>query len=248
MLFIAASACLGMISFAEQPVASSNLRQRIVQEASDFLGVPYLYAGASSEGVDCSGLVYTVYRTAAEMTLPRRVEDLAREGSHVASGPGPGDLVFFDTDEPSHGRPSHVGILIDDSRFIHAASAGSRTGVIISSLDEDYYRLRYFGVRRVIEAPPGLVTIDLSRESSELGPLVGEIPVRFVLPNRGQVEGFVEFAVYRNESYFLSKRTRVRTQDEEVSLWFVPESGRYTVQLKDQDDKNLAEVNFVVGP
>jgi cell wall-associated NlpC family hydrolase len=58
----------------------------------------------------------------------------------------PGDLVFFNT----LNRPfSHVGIYLGDDRFVHASS--SRTGsVMVSNLNDRYWRERFDGARRVV--------------------------------------------------------------------------------------------------
>ena len=131
------------------------VRESIVAEAFDFQGTPYVSAGTSREGVDCSGLVYRVFKNITGKTLSRSVRILIGEGSKVHGEPQPGDLVFFDTT----GGPSHVGIAIGGRDFVHAASEGRQTGVIVSSLDKRYYRTRYLGARRVIDGTITLVRI-----------------------------------------------------------------------------------------
>jgi cell wall-associated NlpC family hydrolase len=58
----------------------------------------------------------------------------------------PGDLVFFESTF-EHGL-SHVRIYIKGDEFIHAEN--EKTGVIISSLNSDYYRKHYAGARRLL--------------------------------------------------------------------------------------------------
>jgi cell wall-associated NlpC family hydrolase len=55
-----------------------------------------------------------------------------------------GDLVFFNFAETR--SPSHVGVYLGDSRFVHASET---TGVVISSLEDSVYRSAYRGARRV---------------------------------------------------------------------------------------------------
>ena len=55
----------------------------------------------------------------------------------------PGDLVFFQTVSPG---PSHVGIYVGNGQFIHASYS---RGVVVSSIDEPYFRDRYLGARRI---------------------------------------------------------------------------------------------------
>ncbi|MFO7848944.1 MAG: C40 family peptidase, partial [Spirochaetia bacterium] len=121
--------------------------------------------GTGSNGLDCSGLIYRVYRDNG-VEVPRTVRTLIHTGKRVSGSLQEGDLVFFNT----FGRaPSHVGIYIGDNRFIHAASEGEETGVIISSLDKKYYNDRYLHARRIREAdipsapPSGGFLADIAR-------------------------------------------------------------------------------------
>jgi peptidoglycan endopeptidase LytE len=94
------------------------LRLRIVRIARSFLGTPYRWAGASRGGVDCSGLVYAVYRR-VHIQLEHSSYALWDDLRHVHR-PRLGDIVFFG---PRSG-PSHVGIYVGHDRFIHAPSTG----------------------------------------------------------------------------------------------------------------------------
>lgn len=117
----------------------------VTHYALSLVGAPYRYGKASRiEGFDCSGFVQHVYgqygiwlpRTAREMAmaLPRT------ESYELRSG----DLVFFDTEGNSY---SHVGLFVNGDKFVHASS--NRTGkVIVSSLNNPYWRQHYSGARR----------------------------------------------------------------------------------------------------
>ncbi len=125
----------------------ANAREAVVQRAHDYKGTPYVWAGASASGVDCTGLVYCVYDDVFGVKLPRGVPNLFAAGEQIAYDDlEPGDLVFFDT----VGGISHVGVYIGDGDIIHAASEGRETGVITSNLSERYYATRYVGATRML--------------------------------------------------------------------------------------------------
>jgi lipoprotein Spr len=110
-----------------------------------FLGVPYQLGGETKVGMDCSGLVVAVYKQYAGFALPHDTQKLFKLVKNVDKGDlSYGDLVFFSNGWLS---ASHVGIYIGEGKFVHSIVA---FGVIVSSLDEDYYKKRYIGARRVI--------------------------------------------------------------------------------------------------
>ncbi|HNQ60462.1 MAG TPA: C40 family peptidase [Bacteroidales bacterium] len=91
----------------------------IINSAKLWLNTPYLWGGKTPLGVDCSGFVQLVFRCNGQK-LPRDAYQQAELGIDIdfVSESMPGDLAFFSNDE-SH--ISHVGILIDNSRIIHAS-------------------------------------------------------------------------------------------------------------------------------
>lgn len=109
-----------------------------------YRGVPYRYAGMSSRGMDCSGLVARVLQLHG-VRAPHSSRALFQLGKPVAKkGLQPDDLVFFST----RGRGiSHVGIYLGDGKFIHASSGGGR--VQTDSLVDGYYAKHYVGARRL---------------------------------------------------------------------------------------------------
>lgn len=124
--------------------------KEILRDTEKYLGAPYKYAGNTSAGFDCSGLVSKVFDE-NKMKLPRRSEDQSKEGREISIKEAkPGDLVFFATAGGS--RVSHVGIVHDignngEVKFIHASTS---KGVIISSLNERYWNKAYLFARRVL--------------------------------------------------------------------------------------------------
>lgn len=122
--------------------------------AVSLVGSPYKLGGNSPEtGMDCSGFVGHVFRATLGLALPRDSRAISESARPLADDElRPGDLVFFNTLNRAY---SHVGIYLGDKRFVHATS--SRTGsVMVSRLDNAYWRDRYEGARRVWlpDAPP----------------------------------------------------------------------------------------------
>jgi cell wall-associated NlpC family hydrolase len=110
----------------------------VVSIAMNYLGCPYVWAGSSPSGFDCSGFVLYVYRQVG-VSLPHSSRMQYGCGESVAKSElQPGDLVFFG--DPIH----HVGIYVGDGNMIHAAGVGK--GVIISSVS----RSGYHGACRII--------------------------------------------------------------------------------------------------
>ena len=98
----------------------------VVGEAERFLGLPYLWAGTSAYGFDCSGLTYLVYRQFG-VTLPRDAADQAAAGHPVdRKDLQPGDLVFFDFGQGI----DHVGIYAGGGKLIDSPKTGSNLEVI----------------------------------------------------------------------------------------------------------------------
>lgn len=117
---------------------------QVLAVAARHLGTPYRFGGASAGGFDCSGLVRTVFAEVGT-ALPHSAREQFTMGMRVAPDElQPGDLVFFRTYRPG---PSHVGIYMGDTLFIHAASRGGE--VRVDSLEEGYFRSRYLGARRI---------------------------------------------------------------------------------------------------
>ena len=106
-------------------------------EVSQWLGVPYRYAGLSRKGLDCSGFAFLTYQKVYRKKIPRSTSDLAKMKMHNVSKGSlqAGDLVFFATSGKKN-KISHVGIYLKDGCFIHASTS---QGVIVSNLDEEYY-------------------------------------------------------------------------------------------------------------
>ncbi|MDR2553233.1 MAG: C40 family peptidase [Treponema sp.] len=124
-------------------------RRCITVLAREYLGVPYRYSGVTPEGFDCTGFIYFVFKEAAGMEISRSSAGLWNSGKKVAlTQVRPGDVLIFTTVRPG---ASHAGIVLENGPggiiFIHAASQGAKTGVIVSALNENYYKARFMGAR-----------------------------------------------------------------------------------------------------
>jgi cell wall-associated NlpC family hydrolase len=125
-------------------VPPRDSRTRIVDGAEAMLGQPYRWGGAEPGGFDCSGLV--VYATSgAGIRLPRTAREQMHAGAPIARRAlRPGDLVFMHL---AH-KDLHVGIAIDNERFVHAPSTGGY--VRIDSLAAPPYAHAYLTARRIV--------------------------------------------------------------------------------------------------
>jgi cell wall-associated NlpC family hydrolase len=122
------------------PPPAGTLGQQAAAIAQQYLGVPYVWGGASPSGFDCSGLVVYVYGRLG-VSLPHYTVSLWSSGAHVSRDQlAPGDLVFFYSLD-------HVGIYLGGGLFIHAPHTG--TVVQISSLNSSWYSSAYDGAVRI---------------------------------------------------------------------------------------------------
>lgn len=120
--------------------------QILINLARQFLGVPYVWAGRSPSGFDCSGFISFVFDQLG-YGLPRMADGQFEVGMPVPRNSLlPGDLVFFSTYEPG---PSHVGIYLGNEQFIHASSGAGY--VTVTPMANPYHQERYIGARRIIK-------------------------------------------------------------------------------------------------
>jgi len=122
------------------PGRPRTLGARAAKYSLRFRGTPYLWAGTTPRGFDCSGFTRYVYAhmgiglphsSYAQWTMGRHV------GRHALR---PGDLVFF-------AGLGHVGLWIGHGRFIHAPQSGDV--VSVASLSHGWYAADYSGAVRL---------------------------------------------------------------------------------------------------
>jgi lipoprotein Spr len=118
----------------------------LYQEIYNWLGTPYKYAGDCKEGIDCSGFVCQLYQNVYGVKLSGSSGDLFKGVKPVKkTSLQEGDLVFF---KIKQNRISHVGIYLGNNKFAHASV---QNGVIISDLDDPYYKKYYYKGGRISE-------------------------------------------------------------------------------------------------
>lgn len=119
--------------------------RKLIDYVHQWWGTPYRIGGTTKAGIDCSGFVRGLVADTYGLDLPRS----SREQAHYCKRIGKnevkeGDLVFF-----SSGRHiSHVGMYLANNKFVHASTS---MGVVISDLDEPYWKRRYSYAGRFIQ-------------------------------------------------------------------------------------------------
>lgn len=125
-----------------------DLRSSIANQADHFIGTRYRYGGSDRKGLDCSGLVYTVFREHA-LALPRSSAEQLRVGREISPQTARvGDLIFF----RQNGKVNHVAIVTDvrggDLWVTHSTTS---RGVVKENLFASaYWSNRIEGVRDII--------------------------------------------------------------------------------------------------
>lgn len=117
--------------------------ERVCQLALRFVGTPYLWGGVTPFGFDCSGFVQRLYRMQGVL-LPRDAHQQAvapRGVSLNETAPRrAGDLLFLTRATAPERGIVHVGMVLDEGRYVHAAGDA---GVTVSAFDDPHYRRRY---------------------------------------------------------------------------------------------------------
>lgn len=119
--------------------------EQMIDSAKSFLDLRYVWAGTSAAGFDCSGFVYTLFRTFG-IWLSRDAQEQVFEGKvHTYEEAIPGDLLFFAYQE-GNGEVHHVGIYLGDGQMIHSQTPGST--VMVTKLEGTKYQKELCAVRR----------------------------------------------------------------------------------------------------
>ncbi|HVT64650.1 MAG TPA: NlpC/P60 family protein [Mycobacteriales bacterium] len=132
------------------PAIAPSARQ-VLAQAQRFLGLPYLWAGMSAWGYDCSGLTSAVYSQLG-ITLPRDAADQSLVGKQIPrSQLRVGDLVFF-SHTPKRGDIHHVGIYAGHGKLLDAPYTGARVEIV--SVRHSYLNNEYWGASRPLSLLP----------------------------------------------------------------------------------------------
>lgn len=123
----------------------NQFRHLVAEAAFFYLNAPYLWGGRSVFGIDCSGFTQMVFRQFG-ISIKRDAWQQAEQGQLLGfiQEAEAGDLAFFDNDE---GRITHVGIMLDNSRIIHASGRVridpiDSQGIFNKELNKYTYKLR----------------------------------------------------------------------------------------------------------
>lgn len=123
---------------------AANVEKRILGEFERWQGTPHRLGGSDFGGVDCSGLVQSIYRRAFGIDLPRTTRQQVRSGQPLTGDAlKAGDLVFFQPPD----YPLHVGIYLSRNRFVHASKS---RGVVLSRIGPEYWAQYFRTARRIL--------------------------------------------------------------------------------------------------
>ena len=128
------------------PVEALN-NAALLSYMDEWYGTPYHYGGLNKNGIDCSAFSAGLMCMVFGVIIPRTVKEQYKADRHIRRRDlKEGDLVFFNTKK----GVSHVGVYLLNNKFIHAST---NNGVMISDLDDYYFKKRYLGARRVVSEP-----------------------------------------------------------------------------------------------
>ena len=134
--------CVKLCAEDTSPAEAQVMREKFVAESKKHVGAPYVLGAVGPDNFDCSGLVYYCSRESIKRQLPRTAKAIYNYCRIVPDKDKEvGDLLFFKTNNSA--PITHVGIYIGNNQFISAISDGPNTGVIISSLNQDYWKPKY---------------------------------------------------------------------------------------------------------
>ena len=139
----------GSSSSSSSNSSTSVSVDKVLDFAHQQLGKPYVWGAQGPNSFDCSGLIYYVYKNAANITLPRTSVEQSKFGTTVSkSNLKAGDLVFFDTNGPNNGAVSHVGIYAGGGQLIHASSSNKK--IVKVNMETSYWNNAYVVAKRVL--------------------------------------------------------------------------------------------------
>ncbi|GGH67692.1 lipoprotein Spr [Filimonas zeae] len=116
----------------------------LLRSLDQWWGTRYCLGGNTQNCVDCSGFTLAVMRDVYGATVPRTAQEQYDQSNRIdMEDLKEGDYVFFHT---SGRKISHVGIYLFNNKFVHASTSN---GVMVSDLNDAYWKPRYRGAGRV---------------------------------------------------------------------------------------------------
>ena len=125
-------------SLETKKVSDEISDKKLAAFINDWYGVPYQYGGNDKTGIDCSHFTIRLYEEVYQKNITGPAAALEKQSENVSSDKlQEGTLVFFKIEQPV---VSHVGVYVGHHKFVHASTS---KGVVISDLNEAYYK-KYF--------------------------------------------------------------------------------------------------------
>jgi len=137
---------------------------KLYQFVYDWLGTPYRLGGATKKGIDCSKFSLALYENVFNTTIGYNSRNQYANVTPIEKNNlQPGDLVFFKIRSKSI---THVGVYLGDDKFAHASSS---KGVMVSNLNEAYWKRYYYNGGRPKTDDERIMTADAnSYEKNDL--------------------------------------------------------------------------------
>lgn len=130
--------------YSNYTTTKHNLNDKLYDFYTKWEGVKYKLGGESKNGIDCSAFIQKVFEEKLDLEIPRTTTLQSKVGKKINKNQlETGDLVFFHT-----GRTQHVGVYMENGKFMHASTS---TGVTISDLDNSYFSKNYWKAQRLID-------------------------------------------------------------------------------------------------
>lgn len=116
----------------------------LLKVIDDWYGVSYCTGGQTKDCIDCSAFTHVILQDVYNLNIPRNSRDQYSSSQHInIEDLNEGDLVFFS----QGGDISHVGVYLLNNKFVHASTS---SGVMISDLNDSYWRPRFRGAGRYL--------------------------------------------------------------------------------------------------
>lgn len=150
VIFTSCKSTSSAVSKNESKKESKYVVTKLIEHATDNIGVRYKAGGTTKNGYDCSGLVFTTFES-EHIKVPRSSYEQAQVGKIIKfSDAQKGDLIFFKTNRSK--QINHVGLIVEvnsnEIKFVHSSTS---KGVIISSTKEAYYQNSFVQINRIVE-------------------------------------------------------------------------------------------------